>query len=169
MYPRSRVKSAACGHPYCYLCWAGITCVPSFCSLFVLTLLFNHGLLCCLLFYFVVVSIHVHQYSFLIFNNCVKSRSSILFYMLGYIGTSINDGPGCLGLRCPDPTCGAAIGQDMINLLASDEDKAKYDRYLLRSYIEDNKKVCCRLLIWALVMMVKEFIHFFVLPTAILY
>ncbi|KAG4386797.1 hypothetical protein AAZX31_11G126300 [Glycine max] len=58
----------------------------------------------------------------------------------GYISTSINDGPGCLMLRCPDPTCGAAIGQDMINLLVSDEDKQKYARYLLRSYIEDNKK-----------------------------
>jgi ariadne-1 len=45
-------------------------------------------------------------------------------------------------LRCPDPSCGAAIGQDMIDLLASNEDKQKYDRYLLRSYIEDNKKVC---------------------------
>ncbi|RZB74424.1 putative E3 ubiquitin-protein ligase ARI8 [Glycine soja] len=59
----------------------------------------------------------------------------------GYISTSINDGPGCLMLRCPDPTCDAAIGQDMINLLVSDEDKQKYARYLLRSYIEDNKKV----------------------------
>ncbi|KAK1318302.1 putative E3 ubiquitin-protein ligase ARI7 [Acorus calamus] len=58
----------------------------------------------------------------------------------GYIGTSINDGPGCLMLRCPDPSCGAAIGQDMINLLATGEDKEKYNRYLLRSYIEDNKK-----------------------------
>lgn len=49
-------------------------------------------------------------------------------------------------LRCPDPSCGAAvgqdmIGQDMINILASDEDKEKYSRYLLRSYIENNKKV----------------------------
>jgi len=43
-------------------------------------------------------------------------------------------------LRCPDPSCGAAIGQDMINLLVSDEDKEKYARYLLRSYIEDNRK-----------------------------
>ncbi|XP_058094123.1 probable E3 ubiquitin-protein ligase ARI8 [Magnolia sinica] len=58
----------------------------------------------------------------------------------GYISTSINDGPGCLMLRCPDPTCGSAVGQDMINILASDEDKEKYSRYLLRSYIEDNKK-----------------------------
>ncbi|XP_068665717.1 probable E3 ubiquitin-protein ligase ARI8 [Aristolochia californica] len=58
----------------------------------------------------------------------------------GYITTSINDGPGCLMLRCPDPSCGAAVGQDMINVIASEEDNQKYARYLLRSYIEDNKK-----------------------------
>jgi ariadne-1 len=62
--------------------------------------------------------------------------------MLGYISTSINDGPKCLILRCPDPNCGASIGQNMIDLLASNEDKQKYGCYLLRSYIDDNKKVC---------------------------
>lgn len=67
-----------------------------------------------------------------------------LYYFIfhaGYTSTAITDGPGCLMLRCPDPTCGAAVGQDMINLLASDEDKEKYSRYFLRSYIEDNRKV----------------------------
>ncbi|XP_057957773.1 probable E3 ubiquitin-protein ligase ARI8 [Malania oleifera] len=58
----------------------------------------------------------------------------------GYISTSINDGPGCLMLRCPDPSCGAAVGQDMIDKLVTYEDKEKYSRYLLRSYIEDNRK-----------------------------
>ncbi|KAK4483388.1 hypothetical protein RD792_010574 [Penstemon davidsonii] len=58
-----------------------------------------------------------------------------------YIGTSINDGPGCLMLRCPDPCCGAAIGQDMINKLVPDEDKEKYKRYLVRSYVEDSRKI----------------------------
>ncbi|XP_059437764.1 probable E3 ubiquitin-protein ligase ARI8 [Corylus avellana] len=58
----------------------------------------------------------------------------------GYIGTAINDGPGCLMLRCPDPSCGAAVGQDMIKLLTSHEDKEKYSRYFIRSYIEDNRK-----------------------------
>ncbi|XP_038986793.1 probable E3 ubiquitin-protein ligase ARI8 [Phoenix dactylifera] len=58
----------------------------------------------------------------------------------GYISTSIGDGPGCLMLRCPDPSCSAAVGQDMINVLTTDEDKEKYSRYLLRSYIEDNRK-----------------------------
>lgn len=64
-----------------------------------------------------------------------------IFGVLAYISTSINDGPGCLMLRCPDPSCGAAIGQDMIDILALNEDKDKYRRYLLRSYIEDNRKV----------------------------
>lgn len=58
----------------------------------------------------------------------------------GYISNSINDGPGCLNLRCPDPSCSAAVGQDMINLLASGDDKEKYNRYFLRSFIEDNRK-----------------------------
>lgn len=62
-------------------------------------------------------------------------------YDTGYIGTSINDGPGCLMLRCPDPSCGAAVGQDMVNNLASNDDKVKYNRYFLRSFVEDNRKV----------------------------
>ncbi|MBA0699140.1 hypothetical protein Goari_000799 [Gossypium aridum] len=58
----------------------------------------------------------------------------------GYISTAISDGPGCLMLRCPDPSCVAAVGQDMINALASDEDREKYSRYFIRSYVEDNRK-----------------------------
>lgn len=58
----------------------------------------------------------------------------------GYISTSINDGPGCLMLRCPDPSCGAAVGQDMILAMSSHDDKDKYQRYFLRSFVEDNRK-----------------------------
>ncbi|XP_078171945.1 putative E3 ubiquitin-protein ligase ARI8 isoform X1 [Carex rostrata] len=58
----------------------------------------------------------------------------------GYISTSINDGPGCLMLRCPDPTCKAAVGLDMVDTMASREDREKYARYLRRSYVEDNRK-----------------------------
>uniref|UniRef100_A0A6N2MTG9 RBR-type E3 ubiquitin transferase n=2 Tax=Salix TaxID=40685 RepID=A0A6N2MTG9_SALVM len=79
-FPRNKIFSASCGHPFCNTCWSG------------------------------------------------------------YISTTINDGPGCLVLRCPDPSCQAAVGQDMINLLAPDEDKEKYSRYLLRSYVEGNRK-----------------------------
>ncbi|GJR40525.1 alpha-glucan water dikinase, chloroplastic-like protein [Tanacetum coccineum] len=41
-----------------------------------------------------------------------------------YISTSINDGPGCLTLRCPIPSCGAAVGVDMVNMLTTEEDKS---------------------------------------------
>ncbi|KAL8170841.1 hypothetical protein V2J09_022645 [Rumex salicifolius] len=58
----------------------------------------------------------------------------------GYISTAINDGPGCLMLRCPDPSCCAVVGQNMIDLLAPEDDRKKYARYFLRSYIEDNRK-----------------------------
>lgn len=44
-------------------------------------------------------------------------------------------------LRCPDPSCAAVVGQDMISPLASDEDKEKYVRYFIRSYVEANRKV----------------------------
>ncbi|CDP17667.1 unnamed protein product [Coffea canephora] len=58
-----------------------------------------------------------------------------------YIRISINDGRGCLMLRCPQPSCGTPVGQDMINSLASDEEKKKYDNYLVRSFIEEKKTI----------------------------
>lgn len=59
----------------------------------------------------------------------------------GYTGASVSEGPGCLALRCPNPSCSVAVGLDMINNLATDEDKEKYSRYLVRSYIEDNRNI----------------------------
>ena len=75
---------------------------------------------------------------------------NLLFSFLGYISTAINDGPGCLMLRCPDPSCAATIGQDMINALTSDEDREKYIRYFIRSYVEDNRKVIILKTFWVI-------------------
>jgi hypothetical protein len=61
----------------------------------------------------------------------------------GYISSAISSGPGCLSLRCPDPSCGAMVLQGMIDKLAKYEDKEKYARFVLRTYIEDSKKVIC--------------------------
>ncbi|KAF9599405.1 hypothetical protein IFM89_036962 [Coptis chinensis] len=58
----------------------------------------------------------------------------------GYVGTTINDVPGCLVLRCPDPSC-HAVCHDMINSLVSNESKEKYSRYLLRTFVESNHKI----------------------------
>lgn len=56
-----------------------------------------------------------------------------------YVSISVSDGPGCLMLRCPEPKCVAAVDQDLVNELVLDEDKEKYSRYLLRSYVEARK------------------------------
>ncbi|RLN04349.1 hypothetical protein C2845_PM13G24270 [Panicum miliaceum] len=58
----------------------------------------------------------------------------------GYISAAISGGPGCLSLRCPDPSCGSMVLQGMVNKLAKDEDKEKYARFLLRAYVEGSKK-----------------------------
>ncbi|XP_042483649.1 probable E3 ubiquitin-protein ligase ARI8 [Macadamia integrifolia] len=59
----------------------------------------------------------------------------------GYISSSIKDGPGCLMLRCPDQSCSVAIDQDLIDQFTSEEDKEKFSNYLLRSYVETNRKI----------------------------
>lgn len=60
--------------------------------------------------------------------------------LTSYISMTINEnGFQCLYLCCPDPSCTAAIGQDMVELLVSDSDKEKYRDYLVRSYIEEKK------------------------------
>ncbi|KAM7255833.1 hypothetical protein ACFE04_011574 [Oxalis oulophora] len=56
-----------------------------------------------------------------------------------YIDTSINDGPGCLKLKCPQFSCDAAVDQDLIDKLASKDNRDKYSRYLVSSYVEGNK------------------------------
>ncbi|KAK1381875.1 RBR-type E3 ubiquitin transferase [Heracleum sosnowskyi] len=58
-----------------------------------------------------------------------------------YVSTAIHDGPGCLFLRCPEPTCRVVIGEDMVNLLVYGEAKKKYKEFLFRSYVENNKKI----------------------------
>lgn len=57
-----------------------------------------------------------------------------------YTSTSIQDGFGCLTLRCPAPSCGAAVGRDMIESLALKEYNERYSNFLMRSYIENSRK-----------------------------
>ncbi|KAL0863718.1 hypothetical protein Bca101_042836 [Brassica carinata] len=55
-----------------------------------------------------------------------------------YITEKINNGPGCLMIKCPEPSCSAVVGQDMIDkFITIEEDKEKYYRYFLRSYVEE--------------------------------
>ncbi|KAL9301339.1 putative E3 ubiquitin-protein ligase ARI11 [Arabidopsis thaliana] len=43
----------------------------------------------------------------------------------GYITTKIEDGPGCLRVKCPEPSCYAVVGQDMIDEVTEKKDKDK--------------------------------------------
>ena len=61
--------------------------------------------------------------------------------LVSYISTAIDDGPGCLSLRCPDPSCNAAIGVDVVNLLVYGEYMKKYNEFFVRSYVEGNSNV----------------------------
>ncbi|KAK7312215.1 hypothetical protein VNO77_35923 [Canavalia gladiata] len=59
-----------------------------------------------------------------------------------YVDINIEDGPDkCLKLRCPQPSCDVAVAGDMIHELASESNRNKYDRFLFRSYVENNEKM----------------------------
>ncbi|KAK3278739.1 hypothetical protein CYMTET_13334 [Cymbomonas tetramitiformis] len=59
----------------------------------------------------------------------------------GYLKTGINDGPGCLSMRCPLPDCNSLVPETLIEELVEADELAKYKRFHLRSYVEDNHKV----------------------------
>ncbi|PIA38598.1 hypothetical protein AQUCO_02700071v1 [Aquilegia coerulea] len=59
-----------------------------------------------------------------------------------YITNSIvNDGAGCLNLRCPDPSCSVPVDQDLIKKVVSAKDNVTYLHYLVRSYVEGNHNI----------------------------
>ncbi|WCJ44262.1 RING/U-box superfamily protein [Euphorbia peplus] len=75
------------------------------------------------------------------FENCVSAGCDHMFCRkcyCSYIRVSIDDGIGCLLMRCPEPKCRVVVDQDLINSLKElpDKFKAKYERFLLRSYVE---------------------------------
>ncbi|PWA38649.1 Zinc finger, C6HC-type [Artemisia annua] len=58
-----------------------------------------------------------------------------------YVSNAINEGPGCLTLKCPEPSCGAAVGPDMVNVLAKGKERKMYVKFWLRSYVESSKNI----------------------------
>ncbi|KAK9665546.1 hypothetical protein RND81_14G119100 [Saponaria officinalis] len=57
-----------------------------------------------------------------------------------YISEAINDGPQCLTLRCPEGSCEAAVGIELIELVSNEDDKKKFHDYLLQSFITRRRK-----------------------------
>ncbi|CAN1171569.1 Probable E3 ubiquitin-protein ligase ARI7 [Linum perenne] len=56
-----------------------------------------------------------------------------------YIAKIVNEGARCLKLRCPEPWCGVAAGDDLIGEIADSKDRERYFNFVLRSYIEENR------------------------------
>ncbi|KAL3649957.1 hypothetical protein CASFOL_006360 [Castilleja foliolosa] len=80
-------------------------------------------------------------------NNTLPTQCGHLFCFdcwKTYISVSIENGPGCLTLKCPEPDCQSNPGIDMVDLVSSQDDKNKYYQYLYRSYVESspNRKWC---------------------------
>ncbi|KAL8518164.1 hypothetical protein ACS0TY_009502 [Phlomoides rotata] len=61
-----------------------------------------------------------------------------------YLTAVINEGSGCLNLRCPEPKCKSAAGLDIVESVSSENDRNRYYHYLYRSYVESsrNRKWC---------------------------
>jgi len=57
-----------------------------------------------------------------------------------YVDTNI-DNHNCFELRCPQPSCNAAVDEDMIHRLACKSRKMKYDQFLLPPYVENNNSM----------------------------
>ncbi|KAF8727104.1 hypothetical protein HU200_019610 [Digitaria exilis] len=56
----------------------------------------------------------------------------------GYIHAAVSDGHGCLSLRCPDPSCSAAVAMELVDEVADADDRARYAQFALRSFVDDN-------------------------------
>ncbi|KAF5205959.1 Microtubule-associated protein RP/EB family member [Thalictrum thalictroides] len=173
-YLRDRMYSAVCGHQFCKSCWEayirtsirnGPECLSLQCPNALCDAAVGRDMI-----YFMVSDKDKEMYSHYILRSRVEANSKVncgkcselyprstmfcascghLFCtscLLGYIGKSIHGGPDCLMLRYPEDTCNAAVDQDMVNSIVSDSEKAVYSNYVLRSYIEDNRKGLAQML-----------------------
>ncbi|GBF98045.1 hypothetical protein Rsub_10273 [Raphidocelis subcapitata] len=57
----------------------------------------------------------------------------------GYTHEAVCSGPACLDLRCPLPECKVAVPSPLVLQQLPPGDVAKYDTFLLRSFVEDNR------------------------------
>ncbi|CAO2150051.1 unnamed protein product [Urochloa humidicola] len=56
----------------------------------------------------------------------------------GYIAAAVGDGAArCLSLRCPEPSCTAAVVRELVDAAADADDRVRYARFELRSFVDD--------------------------------
>ncbi|CAL5033495.1 unnamed protein product [Urochloa decumbens] len=56
----------------------------------------------------------------------------------GYIHAAVGDGPTSLSLRCPDPSCSAAVVGELVDEVGADEDKVRYAQFALWSFVDES-------------------------------
>jgi ariadne-1 len=54
-----------------------------------------------------------------------------------YIRAAVHDGARCLALRCRDPSCHAAVVQELVDVTADATDRERYARFALQSFVEE--------------------------------
>ncbi|KAI3433888.1 hypothetical protein D9Q98_003690 [Chlorella vulgaris] len=59
----------------------------------------------------------------------------------GYIHTSIESGPFCLDLRCPDPECKAAVPRRVITAVVDAAHQERYDDFAINSFVDDQRQI----------------------------
>nr|GEX92809.1 hypothetical protein [Tanacetum cinerariifolium] len=80
-------------------------------------------------------------FQFVKFMNTVNCGCGHVFcrvYWTIYVKTTINDGPRCMTLKCPEPSCHIAVSPGMVNVLVEGKEKRKYDMFWFRSYVKSN-------------------------------
>ncbi|RXH91699.1 hypothetical protein DVH24_020722 [Malus domestica] len=128
------ISSHFCGHFYCIACWAAYVNISKKKGV--------KGMIEILLLPLAVTAAALNAGDEGVEGDrvvVVECRSEVNFWLY-LINTP---------LKCPHPGCSAAVGEYLIlSVLATkangDTDKAKYSRYLLRSYVEDSKAISNR-------------------------
>jgi len=61
----------------------------------------------------------------------------------GHLKAALSNGKACLLARCPFPKCNLRVGSSFFKKYLTSEDYGKYQKFLIASYTEDNKKIKC--------------------------
>lgn len=59
----------------------------------------------------------------------------------GHLAVKVDEGPGCIFTTCMAPKCSSVVHEDAFKRMLSAERFAKFSKYVLRSFVDDNKTV----------------------------
>ncbi|KAH9622647.1 hypothetical protein KSS87_004322 [Heliosperma pusillum] len=119
--------AVSCGHQICLACWTVSHVLSSQIHVFHMSVFLDDPCFTAWLY-----AQHIKDRMLI---PCLVSFFSV------YISEAINDGPGCLTLRCPTPLCEAAVGIGLIELVSNQEDVKRFNNHLFKSYVAGSRKI----------------------------